>query len=69
MSLCKVIDDAFDQKYLWEFYQNHVFELDIHLQILLIQFLMGTLDLINFWVKLFFLDLELKITKFVDIAC
>ena len=27
MSLCKVIDDAFDQKYLWEFYQNHVFEL------------------------------------------
>ena len=27
MSLCKVIDDAFDQKYLWEFFQNHIFDL------------------------------------------
>jgi hypothetical protein len=27
MSLCKVIDNAFDQKYLWDFYQNHVFNL------------------------------------------
>jgi len=27
MSLCKVIDDAFDQEYLWEFYRNHICDL------------------------------------------